>query len=305
MMLFFVSTNFRSLLNTLNSNYDGIPLSTSNDWQSTKTYTNSFVWIGHATVLLNMDGENFLFDPIFSNRASPFTFIGPKRLMKPAIPINSLPKISKVLISHNHYDHLDINSLKALQEINQAIEFFVPKGDRELLVKHNLKNIKEFEWWETANSANKVIKFIPVKHWSARSFIDKNKSLWGGWQIKNKQYSIVHFGDTAYDERFLVNKEKIGNVDIGFIPIGSYAPRDIEKENHVNPQEAIQIAKDLNISYSYGIHWGTFFLSKEPLYEPAKLIDKYQDPFSGRIFSTTEPGKIIYLDSLKYQSIVR
>lgn len=300
----YLLNNYRSLFNTLNTNYDAGKIPISETWKEQTNSENSFVWVGHATILLNLDGENILIDPIFSERASPFSFIGPRRLISPAIPINELPKISKVLISHNHYDHLDIPTLIELQNRNTDILFFVPKGDKTLLQRSNLLNIKEFEWWESTTINNKVFTFFPVKHWSARTFFDRNNSLWGGWKIQSLDYTVAHFGDTGYDSLFSMEREKFGNIDVAFIPIGSYAPREIEKDHHVNPEEAIKIAEDLNIDYSFGIHWGTFFLSKEPLFEPPELIRKYQSLNKEKVFSTSKPGQLILLDSLQYQTIL-
>ncbi len=300
----YIFNNFKSLFNTLDTNYKAGQIPMSESWQDVIPLENSFVWIGHATILLNLSGENILIDPIFSERASPFSFIGPKRLIKPSIPINKLPSISKVLISHNHYDHLDIPTLIQLQNKNKNIVFFVPKGDEQLLMNNKLLNVRGFDWWETISMDEKVITFFPVKHWSARTFFDRNNSLWGGWKIESLDYSIAHFGDTGYDPLFYLEKEKFGQIDVAFIPIGSYAPREIEKDHHVNPQEAIKIAQDLDISYSFGIHWGTFFLSTESLYEPPELIKQYQNFKTGQIFSTSRPGEVIPLDSLGYLTIL-
>ena len=150
-LFIYLLNNYRSLFNTLNTNYDAGKIPISETWKEQTNSENSFVWVGHATILLNLDGENILIDPIFSERASPFSFIGPRRLISPAIPINELPKISKVLISHNHYDHLDIPTLIELQNRNTDILFFVPKGDKTLLQRSNLLNIKEFEWWQSTS----------------------------------------------------------------------------------------------------------------------------------------------------------
>ena len=297
----YIYSEFKSLLNTLDSRGDGENIGVSNVWQQQESLDNSFTWIGHATIYLNLDGVNVLFDPIFSERSSPVSFIGPKRIIPPAIDIKNLPKIDKVFISHNHYDHLDIPSLRQLQERNEKIIFYVPMGDQKLLLRKGLTNVRELNWWDEVIDKNLQIVFFPVKHWSARGFFDKKASLWGGWYLKSNNYTVAHFGDTAYDDRFIKFPEFMQNLDLAFIPIGSYAPREVEMEHHVNPEEAVKIYNDLNIQYAYGIHWGTFFLSKEDLYEPPDLIKDLTS--EDVIFSTSQPGIPFYLNNLNQVSI--
>ena len=142
--------------------------------------TNYFTWIGQATILLDIDGTTFLFDPIFSERASPFTFIGPKRNIPPAIDIDNLPNIDYVFISHNHYDHLDIDSLIKLAQFNPLTVFNVPKGDKKLLSSNSISNVNEYEWWESKYHDDAIFSFTPSNHWSARGSFDRKTSLWGG-----------------------------------------------------------------------------------------------------------------------------
>lgn len=300
-LFIYTFSEFKSLLNTLDSRGDGENIGISKAWTNEESFTNSFTWIGHATIYMNLEGVNILFDPIFSERSSPFSFIGPKRIIPPSIEIKDLPKIDKVFISHNHYDHLDIPSLQSLQERNQEIVFYVPLGDRKLLSSKGLINVKEFNWWDEEIDQDIRIVFFPVKHWSARGLFDKKVSLWGGWYVSSNSYSSAHFGDTAYDNRFIDFPDFMQNLDVAFIPIGSYAPREIEMEHHVNPEEAVQIYNDLNVKYAYGIHWGTFFLSKEDLYEPPELIEKLIS--DEVIFSTSQPGQPFYLNNLTQESI--
>ena len=137
---------------------------------------------------------------MFSERASPFKRLGPKRLIPPSISLDQLPSIDVVTISHNHYDHLDIRSLKKLSKTNPNLIFLIPEGDLDIFKKRNISNVKEFNWWQDILIDNFLFTFTPVQHWSARGLFDRNESLWGGWYIKTDNYSIYHAGDTGYSE---------------------------------------------------------------------------------------------------------
>ena len=289
----YINTYYRSLFNTLDPKPGNelINFNTIDDDLSDKT--NYFSWLGQSTVLLSVDGINIIFDPIFSMRASPFSFIGPKRRIPLIIEIAELPKIDYVFITHNHYDHLDIPSLKTIQKYNPEIIFYVPLGDKDILESYSINNIKEFDWWEMYSNENMSITFVPTKHWSARGFFDRNRSLWGGWAIQTEDKSFLHLGDTGYDVKFRDYRDKIGEIDIGFIPIGSYFPREIESDYHANPSEGVQISLDLNIKKSYGIHWGNIYFSQEPTYEPRDIIKEISITNSNVNFFTPLPGRII------------
>mgnify|MGYP000503962855 FL=1 len=159
----------------------------SSEWKSIDLSNNDnyAIWIGHSTFLIKKEGLTILTDPIFSDRASPFGFIGPKRLIPPAINISALPRIDVITVSHNHYDHLDISSLRKLSKLFPEALFFVPNGDKRLLKKNNIKNVYEFDWWNSFKVKDFEFTFTPVKHWSKRGLFDRNRSLWGGWYIKH------------------------------------------------------------------------------------------------------------------------
>ena len=252
------------------------------------------LWIGHSTFLLNNGDLTILTDPIFSNRASPLTFAGPKRLIKPVIKIKDLPKVDVITISHNHYDHLDINSLRKIQKKFPNVKILVPKGDLKLLKNYNLNNGDEFLWWEEITINNTNFTFTPAQHWSARGLRDRNKSLWGSWFIKNGDRNIFHAGDTGYSKDFIEIRNRLGEVDFAMIPIGAYDPQWFMSYSHVNPEEALNIAKDLNAKKSIGMHWGTFILTDEPVLEPR---DKLKNIVAETTlnFYTVKPGDIIEL----------
>ena len=274
-----------------------VKIETSDDWKNiNEKEENYIVWIGHATFLINVEGINILTDPVFSNRSSPVRFAGPKRYIPPAIPLDKLPKIDVVTVSHNHYDHLDIRALKSLYNLNSDTIFLVPKGDKKLLVKKGIEKVHEFHWWdEILIDKNAKFIFTPVQHWSARNLRDRNKSLWGGWYMNFPSKKIYHAGDTGYSKDFMETKKRLGSPDISFIPIGAYAPRWFMKENHVNPAEAIQIALDLDSKVSFGMHWGTFPLTDEEVLEPPKFLVKEleKEGLDNNIFRTLKPGEVI------------
>ena len=182
---------------------EAVQIETSDQWkQLGEDSKNYAVWIGHSTFLLNYGGLTILTDPVFSKRASPFFWAGPKRLIAPAIFLEDLPQIDVVTVSHNHYDHLDIVSLKALYKLNPNTLFLVAKGDKDLLTKSGIDNVKEFLWWEDLEVKKTVFTFTPVQHWSARGLKDRNKSLWGGWFMQSSELSVYHAGDTGYSNDF-------------------------------------------------------------------------------------------------------
>ena len=250
------------------------------------------LWIGHSTFLINNGDLTILTDPIFSERASPLTFAGPKRLIKPVIKIKDLPKVDVITISHNHYDHLDVNSLRKIQKKFPNVKILVPKGDLKLLRNYNLNNGFEFLWWEAITLNNTKFIFTPAQHWSARGLRDRNKSLWGSWFIKNEDKNIFHAGDTGYSEDFIEIRNRLGAVDFAMIPIGAYDPQWFMSYSHVNPEEALNIAKDLDAKKSIGMHWGTFILTDEPVLEPRERLKKITNQTNINFYTVT-PGNII------------
>jgi L-ascorbate metabolism protein UlaG (beta-lactamase superfamily) len=275
-----------------------VEIESSTQWQElAPTQTNYAVWIGHATYLINNGDINILTDPIFSKRASPVGFAGPKRMIPPAMTLNDLPKIDAVVVSHNHYDHLDIWSLKKLFKLNSETIFMVPAGDKKRLVKAGIRNIIEMNWWDIFRVSNTEFHFTPVQHWSKRGLFDRNKSLWGGWFIKSNDLSLYHAGDTGYSSDFKTTYERLGAPDYSFIPIGAYDPRWFMKDSHVNPEEAVQIALDLKTPHSFGMHWGTFTLTDEPVLEPpARLKEALKKQnLESDFFISPKPGEILQL----------
>ena len=270
----------------------------SSDWKSIDLSNddNYAIWIGHSTFLIKKEGLTILTDPIFSDRASPFGFIGPKRLIPPAISISELPKIDVITISHNHYDHLDISSLRNLSKLYPETLFFIPAGDKRLLEKNNIKNVHEFKWWNSFKLKDFEFTFTPVKHWSKRGLFDRNKSLWGGWFIQHDDYSIYHAGDTGYSNDFIETKLRLGAPKYAFIPIGAYDPEWFMSDSHVNPEEAVQIMLDLEAEKGFGMHWATFTLTDEDTIEPKVRLENATTKLGNLDFVSLVPGDVINLD---------
>ena len=270
----------------------------SNDWESLdfEEDDNYGVWVGHSTFLIKKNGITILTDPVFSDRASPFKNIGPKRLIPPAIPLKQLPEIDFITISHNHYDHLDIRSFKDLYLLNSNTIFLVPAGDKKLLERQKIENVYEYEWWEGYLSDELKITFTPVQHWSKRGLFDRNKSLWGGWFFEFNDFSIFHAGDTGYSEDFKSTRIKLGSPKYAFIPIGAYDPEWFMAESHVNPEDAVQIMLDLGAENSFGMHWATFKLTDEDTLEPKERLDKAISNINMDNFIAPSPGSVINLD---------
>ena len=271
----------------------------SSEWQKLNFLEddNYAVWIGHSTFLIKKNGVTILTDPIFSKRASPFKNIGPKRLIPPAIPLDIIPRIDVVTVSHNHYDHLDINSLKKIAKKHPNAIFLVPAGDEKLLVRKKINNVYSFGWWQSFDFSGFKFTFTPVQHWSKRSLFDRNKSLWGGWFIEHKDYSFYHAGDTGYSNDFIETKLKLGSPKYAFIPIGAYDPEWFMGESHVNPEDAVKIMEDLGNPTSFAMHWGTFVLTSEDTIEPIERLEQITKLKNITNFYSLTPGSIFILNN--------
>jgi N-acyl-phosphatidylethanolamine-hydrolysing phospholipase D len=236
--------------------------------------SNSVSFIGHATVLFQLGGVNVLTDPQFSERASPVGFAGPRRVTPPGASIKQLPHIHLIVISHNHYDHLDLASVHGLlQQSDGQPMIAVPLGNGQLLRNLGATRVHELDWWEHIELQGTRISSVPVHHWSARTFLDRNRALWSGWVVENSAGKVFFAGDTAYSPDFKDIGARFGDFDLALIPIGAYAPRSVMKARHVNPSEAVQIHLDLRAKKSLGIHWGSFELTDEPLDEPLRDLE--------------------------------
>ena len=232
-------------------------------------------WIGHATVLLQVAGVNILTDPHLSARASPVSFAGPKRVVPPAIRLRELPPIDVVLVSHNHYDHLDAATVRALARQRAGPpRFYVPLGLRPFFKRRGIEVSAEMDWWDRVHDERIDVHFVPAQHWSARTLRDRNRTLWGGFVVEADGFRFVYTGDTGYSSDFVDIGARFDGFDLAAIPIGAYAPRWFMATHHVDPAEAVQIHRDLRTRRSLAVHWGTFVLTDERLDEPpARLAE--------------------------------
>ncbi len=235
--------------------------------------SNKITWIGHSTFLVQMDGVNFITDPIFSMKAGPLgNKIGSKRYTPPPFEIEDLPKIDFVIISHNHYDHLDIPTLKEIHALNPDVKIFVPLKVKKLLEEEGLgENAIELDWWDEVNFKGLRIIFTPTQHFSGRWINDANETLWGGYVIIGKK-KFYFGGDTGYFFGFKLIGDIFGPFELVCLPIGAYKPAEMMRPVHMNPDEAVKAYLDLRGKIFCAMHWGTFDLSEERCDEPPKRL---------------------------------
>ena len=238
----------------------------------------TLTWIGHSTFLWQYRGINIITDPHLSNRASPVSFAGPERLSPPALVLRDLPDLDIVVISHNHYDHLDKSTVLEIYEKQKSKPplFLVPLGMKEWFENIGIKSgVIELDWWESHQVGNWKYHAVPVQHWSRRGLLDTNKVLWAGWVVEAPNKRLFFAGDTGYSKDFKDIGKRFKSMDLSLIPIGAYAPRWFMKDMHCSPEEAVQIHLDVNSKQSIGMHWGTFLnLTDEPLDEPPVRLQK-------------------------------
>ena len=255
------------------------------------TSTAQVTWIGHSTFLLQVNGLNILTDPIFAERASPVSFAGPKRLVALPIELDELPKIDAVVISHNHYDHLDEFTIKSLGE---TPHYYVPEGLSAWFEEQGISadKVTELAWWENARVADGlVVTAMPSQHWSSRSLFDRHLTHWASWHLQFDNLSMWFAGDTGYNNvDFKEIGERTGGVDFAMIPIGAWKPRSFMSAYHVNEAEAVQIHKDINAKQSVGMHWGTFPLTAEGPDEPRRNLATLASELKGSQFDTMVHG---------------
>jgi N-acyl-phosphatidylethanolamine-hydrolysing phospholipase D len=231
----------------------------------------SITWVGHATLLLQVGGVNVLTDPNWGERASPLSWAGPRRLSPPGIAFEDLPRIDVVLISHDHYDHLDLSTVKRLAQ-NHAPLFLVPLGLKAWFSAGGIDRVEELDWWGERLYRGVNFVCVPAQHFSQRTLWDGNRRLWASWAVLSSHRKLYFSGDTGYFAGFTQIGKRYGPFDVAAIAIGAYMPPEIMKGVHTAPEEAVQAFIDLKAQALLGIHWGTFDLAEEPLDEPPRRM---------------------------------
>jgi L-ascorbate metabolism protein UlaG (beta-lactamase superfamily) len=232
----------------------------------------SVTFIGHATFLIQTTAGNILTDPMYSQRASPLPWVGPRRVRQPGVRFDDLPAISAVLLSHNHYDHCDLPTLRRLANRFDPV-VVTPVGNGRLARSAGIRRVEELDWWEHSTSWALPIVLTPAQHFSARTPFDKNRALWGGFAIAPETLRIFFAGDTAYGSLFSDIRRRLGPVNLALLPIGAYEPRWFMRAVHMNPSEAVQAHLDLEAAQSIAMHFGTFQLTAEGIEAPLRALD--------------------------------
>lgn len=266
-------------------------------------------WLGHSTFLIQSDGINILTDPIFSDRASPNSFAGPKRYTPHVVDYGALPPIDFVIISHNHYDHLDRRTIQALGDTPY---YMVPLGLRDWFVDMGIDTarVEELDWWQVADRARTGpmlrVEAQPSQHWSARGLFDRRETLWASWHLTISDQTVWFAGDTGYNPvQFKEIGEKNGPIDLALIPIGAYDPRFFMATYHVDPDEAVMIHKDVQARQSIGMHWGTFPLTAEPPMDPVRRLQaaREREHIAADSFRALSLGETIWIETLPESSV--
>jgi N-acyl-phosphatidylethanolamine-hydrolysing phospholipase D len=231
----------------------------------------SITWIGHSTLLAQIEGINILTDPQWSERASPVSWGGPRRLNPPGLAFEDLPRIDFVLISHDHYDHLDLTTVKRLAEAHDPL-FLVPLGLKAWFAENGMSRVEELDWWDERHYRGIRFVCVPAQHFSQRTLWDANERLWASWAVLSPKRKLYFSGDTGYFAGFKEARQRLGAFDVAAVAIGAYVPAEIMKTVHTTPEEAVQAFVDLEARNLLAIHWGTFDLAEEPLDEPPQRL---------------------------------
>ena len=248
-------------------------------------------FVGHSTFLIQTPAGNVLTDPMYSDRAGPLNIAGPTRVRAPAVRIEDLPPIAVVLLSHNHYDHCDLRTLRTLaRRFNPTL--VTPLGNGRLARKAGIRRIEELDWWENARRTPFPVVLTPAHHFSARTPWDRNRALWGGFVVRAGSRAIYFAGDSAYAPFFRDLPGRLGPIDLALLPIGAYEPRWFMQAVHMNPEEAVQAYLDLGAPASIGMHFGTFQLTAEGIDDPVHDLAEalHARDISGERFAVLDFG---------------
>jgi N-acyl-phosphatidylethanolamine-hydrolysing phospholipase D len=228
-------------------------------------------WIGHATLLVQLDGVNIVTDPNWADHVGPPVF-GVERLVAPGLRFEDLPRIHAVVISHDHYDHLDLATVQRLAREHHPT-FFVPLGIGAWLAERGIDNVVELDWWQSRTFRGLTFTATPAQHGSGRGLLDQNERLWASWVIAGARGKRLFFGgDTGYSSALAEIGRRLGPFDVAMLPIGGYSAFTARHPNHLNPEEAVKLFEDLHGRMLVPMHWGTFALNREPFREPPERL---------------------------------
>ncbi len=234
-------------------------------------------WIGHSATLIQIGGLNLLTDPMFGPRASPVPFAGPRRWVPPGIAIRDLPPVDAVLLTHNHYDHLDAGSVRTLARLQPGAAWIVPLRLGPFVRELGPPSVVELDWWESHAVGPLHVTATPAQHFSSRHPFDRNRTLWCGYAVHAPRHRVLFAGDTGYHPEFRRLGQELGPFDLVMLPVGAYDPPWIMQPLHLNPEEAVRAYQDLTGSHGAGgvmmaVHWGTFKLTDEPMDQPPARV---------------------------------
>ena len=231
----------------------------------------ALTFVNHITFLVQLDGLNVLTDPVYSERVSPFRAVGPRRVRAPGLAFEALPRIDLVLVSHNHYDHLDLDTLRRLAATH-APRFVTGLGNAAFLRDHGVPDVVELDWWQSTAQGGTLVTFTPAQHWSGRGLRGRNRTLWGGLMLRHGATQLFFAGDTGYGAHFAEIRRRLGPIDLALLPIGAYEPRWFMQEQHMDPEEAVRAHLDLGARVSVATHFGCFQLTDEGIDDPVREL---------------------------------
>jgi len=242
----------------------------------------SVTWVGHSTLLVQIGAVNVLTDPMWSDRASPVQWAGPRRLTAPGVPFEALPPIDVVLQSHDHYDHLDDRTVRRIAAAHPDARWVAPLGVGPFLRARGVRQVTEHDWWDETDAGGLRIACAPAQHFSGRGFRDRNRSLWCSWAVRGRGAAVYFGGDTGYHGGFADIGARLGPFDVALLPVGAYDPRWFMRPVHMDPEEAVRAYRELQGPHGaeergifVPIHWGTFRLTDEPVEEPPALAERH------------------------------
>jgi len=227
----------------------------------------AFTFVNHITFLVQFRGLNVLTDPVWSERVSPVQWSGPRRVRAPGLAFEDLPRVDVVLVSHNHYDHLDLDTLRRLEVAHRPL-FVTGLGNRAFLLDHGPRRVVELDWWQQVREHSASITFTPAQHWSGRGIRGRNRTLWGGFVVECDGRRVYFAGDTGYAPHFSDLRARCGVIEVALLPIGAYEPRWFMREQHMNPDDAVRAHLDLQAKLSLATHFGCFQLTDEGIDDP-------------------------------------